>query len=288
VGTVVWDKEFAELYDTVYAGKSDRGVLDPIVDFLAELADDGPALEFAIGTGRVALPLAARGLRVAGIELSPHMADQLARKPGADAVEVTVGDMASVAVPGAYRLVYLVANTIMNVTTQDEQVAVFTNAAAHLEAGGVFVLEVIVPPLRSVPPEELGRVFSLEDSHVGIDTFDDPLGQVSWSHHWFEVGGRWVRHSAPYRYLWPPEMDLMARIAGLRVRERWADWVRTPFDTTSTSQVVVYEKPVAIGAPEPAPEALQSTPDTLLGISSGARPPGAAPRGESPVGFLRR
>ena len=233
VGTVVWDKEFAEIYDTVYARESDRAVLDPIVDSLADLADGGPALEFAIGTGRVALPLSARGVRVVGVELSPDMADQLVRKPGAGAVEVTVGDMASVRVPGAYRLVYLVANTIMNVTTQNEQVAVFTNAAAHLEGGGVFVLEVIVPPLRSVPPRELGRVFALEDTHLGIDTFDDPLGQVSWSHHWFEVGGRWVRHSAPYRYVWPSEMDLMARIAGLHLRERWADWIRTPSTPTA-------------------------------------------------------
>jgi SAM-dependent methyltransferase len=243
VGTVVWSEEFAEIYDAIYAGKADRAVVEPLVDFLAGLAGDGPALEFGIGTGRVAVPLAARGIRVAGIELSSHMADQLVRKPGADVIEVTIGDMASTRVPGTYRLVYLVANTIMNLTSQDEQVAVFANAAAHLEPGGAFVLEVIVPPLRSIPPTELGRVFSLEDSHVGIDTFDDPLGQVSWSHHWFELGGRWVRHSAPYRYVWPSEMDLMARIADLHLRERWADWVRTPFGAESPSQVVVYEKP---------------------------------------------
>jgi Methyltransferase domain len=206
------------------------------------LARGGPALEFAVGTGRVALPLNDRGIDVQGIELSPHMAERLAAKPGADAVPVTIGDMATARVSGRFRLVYLVANTIMNVTTQDEQLAVFANAAAHLELGGCFVVEVVVPQLRRVPRGEAGWVFTLDPSHVGIETLDDPVGQVAWSHHWMEVDGRLVRHSAPYRYVWPSELDLMARHAGFRVRARWAGWDRAPFTAESTSQVAVFEK----------------------------------------------
>jgi SAM-dependent methyltransferase len=192
---------------------SDPVVVDPVVDLLVELARGGPALEFAVGTGRVALPLGARGVLVQGIELSPHMAEQLRAKPGADAVPVTIGDMTTTRVPGAFTLVYLVANTIMNATTQDEQVAVFANAAAHLEPGGFFVVEVTVPQLRSVPRGEVGRVFKLDPDHVGIETFDDLVGQIAWSHHWMEVEGRLVRHSAAYRYVWPSELDLMAKLA---------------------------------------------------------------------------
>jgi SAM-dependent methyltransferase len=192
---------------------SDPVVVDPVVDLLVELARGGPALEFAVGTGRVALPLGARGVLVQGIEFSPHMAEQLRAKPGADAVPVTIGDMTTTRVPGAFTLVYLVANTIMNVTTQDEQVAVFANAAAHLEPGGFFVVEVMVPQLRSVPRGEVGRVFKLDPDHVGIETFDDLVGQIAWSHHWMEVEGRLVRHSAAYRYVWPSELDLMAKLA---------------------------------------------------------------------------
>jgi hypothetical protein len=155
---------------------------------------------------------------------------------------VTIGDMTSTRVPGSFTLVYLVANTIMNVTAQDEQVAVFANAAAHLEAGGCFVVQVIVPQLRAVPPGECGRVFTLDPDHVGIETFDDLVGQVAWSHHWMEVEGRLVRHSAPYRYVWPSELDLMAKMTGFRLRERWAGWDRSPFTSDSQSQVAVFEK----------------------------------------------
>jgi hypothetical protein len=150
--------------------------------------------------------------------------------------------MTTARVPGSFKVVYLVANTIMNVTTQDEQLAVFANAAAHLESGGCFVVEVIVPQLRRVPPGEAGRVFTLERDHVGIETFDDLVGQISWSHHWREVGGRLVRHSAPYRYVWPSELDLMAMLAGLSLRVRWEGWHRTAFTSESTSQVAVFEK----------------------------------------------
>jgi SAM-dependent methyltransferase len=242
MGSEVWGKELADVVDHAYAAKSEPSVLDPMVDFLGALARGGAALEFAIGTGRVALPLSARGIAVSGIELSPHMVDKMRAKPGADSVPVSVGDMTTTRVQGSFKLVYLVANTIMNVTTQDEQLAVFVNAAAHLEEGGCFVVEVIVPQLRSVPRGEVGRVFTLDRDHVGIETFDDLVGQIAWSHHWIEVDGRLVRHSAPYRYVWPSELDLMARLAGLHLRERWAGWDRAPFTSDSASQVAVFEK----------------------------------------------
>jgi len=217
-------------------------VLDPVIDRLATLAAGGAALELAIGTGRVAVPLHARGVPVSGIELSPHMVEQLRAKPAAAGIAVTIGDMATTRVDGAFRLVYLVFNTIMNLTTQDEQVAVFENAAAHLEPGGCFVLEVVVPQVRRLPPGELGRVFDLQPGHVGIETFDDVVDQVSWSHHWTDVGGRLQHHSAPYRYVWPAELDLMARLAGLRRRDRWADWRGAPLTSDSASVVVVYQR----------------------------------------------
>ena len=240
MGSVTWDSEIAEVYDETYAAMFEPAVLDPMVGVLAELAGDGPALEFAVGTGRVAIPLSARGIPVRGVELSRPMAERQAAKPGA--VPVTIGDMTTARVPGTFTLVYLVANTIMNVTTQDDQLAVFANAAAHLEAGGCFVVEVEVPQLRRVPRGETGWVFTLDPDHVGIETFDDLVGQVAWSHHWMQVRGRLVRHSAPYRYVWPSETDLMARIAGFRCRERWAGWDRAPFTSDSRRQVAVFQK----------------------------------------------
>jgi SAM-dependent methyltransferase len=237
----MWERDIADAYDQTTANMFERSVVGPTVDFLADLADGGAVLEFAIGTGRIALPLAARGLRVHGIELSPHMVERLRSKPGASTIDVTIGDMTTTRVPGSFAVVYLVFNTITNVTTQAEQVAVFRNAAAHLEPGGCFVVEVVVPQLRRLPVGEVGRVFELETDHVGIETFDDLVGQVSWSHHWMSVDGQLVRHSAPYRYVWPSELDLMAQLAGLRVRERWATWSRAPFTSESTSQVVAYE-----------------------------------------------
>jgi len=242
VASITWGPEIAEVYDKTYAAQAATPVLGPIVGLLAELARGGLALEFAAGTGRVALALCARGIAVHGIELSPHMAGRMLAKPGAVAVPVTIGDMTSTRVPGTFRLVYLVANTIMNVTTQDDQLAVFANAAAHLQVGGCFVLEVEVPQLRRVPPGETGRVFTLEADHLGIETFDDTAAQIAWSHHWIEVDGRLVRHSAPYRYVWPSELDLMAKITGFRVRDRWAGWDQAPFTSASQSQVAVFEK----------------------------------------------
>lgn len=250
MGSVEWGEEIAEVYDDTSSSMFDPEVLGPTVDLLAELAAGGRALELAAGTGRVTLPLHERGVPVDGIELSPHMAARLREKDGAGAIGLTIGDMTSARAVGgarAYRLVYLVFNTLMNVTTQDEQVAVFENAAAHLEPGGVFLLELCVPQLRGLAAHELARVFTMEDDHVGYETFDDVLTQISWSHHWMQVDGRLVRHSAPYRYVWPAELDLMARLAGLRLRDRWSGWRREPFAGDSPSQVVVYEKPPAGG-----------------------------------------
>lgn len=242
MASITWGGEIAEVYDQIYAAQFEPPMLDPIVGLLSDLAGGDRALEFAVGTGRVALALSARGVSVHGIELAPHMAEQMRAKPGAEAVPVTIGDMTSARAPGRFALVYLVANTIMNVTTQEEQVAVFANAAAHLEPGGHFVVEVIVPQLRRVPPSETARVFTLDADHVGIETFDDPVGQVAWSHHWMEVAGRLVRHSQPYRYVWPSELDLMARVTGFRSHARWGGWDRQPFTAASVSQVAVYER----------------------------------------------
>jgi len=242
MGSIVWNQDLAEVYDATLPRWRESPTLDLTVDLLARLARGGPAVEFAVGTGRVALPLSARGIAVHGIELSPHMAAQLNAKPGADGVPVTLGDMTTTRVPGSFKLVYLVANTIMNVTTQDEQLAVFANAAAHLEPAGCFVVEVIIPQVRTGPPEQASRLFALETDHVGIETFTDAVGQIAWSHHWREVGGRLIRHSAPYRYVWPSELDLMGRIAGFRLRDRWAGWDRSPMTSDSQSQIAVYEK----------------------------------------------
>ena len=242
MGSNVWGRAIAVAYDSASASMFDPAVLDPAVDLLAELAAGGAALELAVGTGRVALPLSARGVSVAGIELSPHMADQLRAKPGADAIPVTVGDMTCTRVPGPFRLVYAVWNSLMNVTTQDEQVAVFANAAAHLEIGGCFVVELAVPQLPDVTRGDIGRVFTLERDHIGIDTLDDLVGQIASSHHWMQVDGRLVHHAAPFRYVWPSELDLMARCSGMVLRDRWSGWNRSPFTADSTSQVAVYER----------------------------------------------
>lgn len=240
--SVEWGEELASVYDRTYDAEADAAVVAPMVELLQELAGGGRALELAVGTGRIALPLAAAGVPVAGIELSGPMAERLRAKPGAGAVTVTIGDMTSTRVPGEFALVYIVANSIMNVTTQDEQLATVVNAAAHLRPGGRFVIELIVPQLQRVPPSERGWVFQMSEDHVGIETFDDVAEQLAWSHHWMHVDGTFVHHAAPYRYIWPPELDLMARLAGLERRDRWGDWDRSPFTSSSPKHVTVYEK----------------------------------------------
>jgi|HubBroStandDraft_1064217.scaffolds.fasta_scaffold37910_2 SAM-dependent methyltransferase len=247
VGSIVWGREIAEVYDETFAAQSEPSVVDPMVDLLAALTGDGAALEFAVGTGRIALPLQARGVPVQGVELSPDMVEQLRGKPGGKAVPVTVGDMATTRLSKRFDLVYIVANSIMNLTTQEEQIAVFSNAAAHLAMGGLFVIELIVPQLRRVPLSEVARVFRLDPEHVGIETFDDVVGQVAWSHHWIEAAGRLVRHSAPYRYIWPSELLLMARLTGFELRDRWGGWDRSPFDSESAKQVAVFVKTTQAG-----------------------------------------
>lgn len=233
--------EIATHYDADSTGVFDPAVVSGTVDFLADLAGGGRALEFAIGTGRIALPLSQRGVRVAGIELSSDMAQQLKAKPGSEAIDVTIGDMTSTRVDGTFRVVYLVFNTIGNLLSQDEQVECFRNAAAHLEPGGCFVIEVLVPPLRRLPPGETSLVFALTPQRVGYDEID-VANQRGVSHHvWFREDGP-TKFATPWRLVWPAELDLMARIAGMRLRERWQDWDRSPFTGESMKHVSVWEK----------------------------------------------
>jgi len=234
-------------------------VVDPVVSFLAELAGDGGALEFGIGTGRIALPLSQRGVRVHGIDVSAAMVAQLRPKPGADKIGVTIGDLASAGVNARFRLVYLVYNTIMNLTTQDEQVECFRNAAAHLEPGGCFVIEVGIPALQRLPPGETVRAFHLSPAHLGFDEYD-VAAQVLYSHHYqVREGGRLEVDSAPYRYVWPSELDLMARLAGMALRERWSGWNREPSTSDSTKHVSVWQKSAArLARKRPAPAERQA------------------------------
>jgi SAM-dependent methyltransferase len=238
-----FDERVAPRYDTPGEGRFAPEVLGPTVDFLAGLAGDGAALELGIGTGRVALPLSERGVPVAGIDLSPAMVAQLRAKPGAERVDVTIGDFATTRVDGQFRLAYLVFNTINNLTTQDAQVDCFRNAAAHVEPGGCFVIEVGVPAIRRMPEGEITRVFARTDTYVGFDEYTDATQQRMVSHHWRIVDGRAEIFAVPFRYVWPSELDLMARLAGLTLRERWSSWSRDPFVDDSSSHVSVWEKP---------------------------------------------
>ena len=242
-----FDEEVAATYDADEAAMFDQAVLEPVVGLLAELAGDGPALEFAIGTGRVALALAARAVRVSGIDLSSAMVARLRAKPGGDAtsIPVAIGDISTTRHPdaGAFSLVYLVFNTIENLTTQDAQVACFVNAATHLRPGGCFVVETGVPALQRLPPGERFVPFDVSETHIGIDEYDVSTQSLV-SHHVTTHEGTVTRASTPFRYVWPSELDLMARIAGLRLRDRWTDWARTPFTSASRSHVSVWERPV--------------------------------------------
>ena len=232
----------ASRYETLWPELFDPALLDATVSFLAELAATGPALEFGIGTGRVAVPLSRRGVAVRGVELSEPMAARLRAQPDGRDIAVTLGDFATVTVAGRFALVYLVCNTITNLTTEDEQVQAFVNAAAHLQPGGCFVIENYIPELRRLPPGETTRVFTSTPTHLGFEEYD-LAAQIAVSHHHWTIDGQRATCSSPHRYLWPGELDLMARLAGLHKRERWADWNRTPFTAESRSHISVWQKP---------------------------------------------
>ena len=240
----LWDEAAAQRYDEASAEMSTPEVVSPAVDLLARLAGAGRALELAIGTGRLAVPLHARGVPVAGIELSEPMVAQLRRKVGEDAVPVVVGDMASARVPGEFALVYLVFNTIGNLRTQAEQVACFRNAAEHLAPGGRFVVEVGVPDLRRLPPGQVAVPFDVSEAHTGFDTYDDLVTQQATSHHYSREPDGSIRYGVHhFRFVWPAELDLMAQLAGLELEQRTADWQGSPFTPDSPGHVSVWRKP---------------------------------------------
>lgn len=241
----IWDEDAAERYDTPGTGMFAPEVLGPTVERLVDLAGDGRALEFAIGTGRVAVPLAERGVPVTGIELSQPMIDRLRTKVDEERMPVVVGDMATARAPGEYSLVYLVFNTISNLLTQAEQVACFRNAARHLAPGGCFVIELWVPELRKLPPGAQATVWQSEEGYIGLDTYD-VLEQHVVSHHFqFGEGRQAQLFRSPHRYIWPAELDLMAQLGGFQLESRHADWSGTEFSEESRSHVSVYRLPTA-------------------------------------------
>jgi SAM-dependent methyltransferase len=237
-------EEVAARYDEGSAEMFSPEVVEPAVDFLAALVGGGAALELGIGTGRIALPLARRGVPVHGIDLSEAMVARLRAKPGGDAIPVAIGDFATTRADGAFALAYLVFNTIGNLTTQDAQVACFRNVAAHLEPGGCFVIEVGMPELQRLPPGESFRPFDVSPAHLGFDEYDMAT-QGLISHHYSLVEGAWEARSIPFRYVWPAELDLMAQLVGMTLRERWAGWRREPFTSESRKHVSVWELPRA-------------------------------------------
>jgi hypothetical protein len=236
-----FDDPVAARYEETSAEMFAPEQVEPAVEFLAGLAWDGNALELGIGTGRIALPLTRKGIRVRGIDLSPQMVQRLREKPGGRDIDVTIGDFATAKVGKRFSLAYLVYNTIDNLTTQDAQVSCFCNVAEHLEPEGSFVVEVDVPQLQRLPPGETVRAFSVTPTHLGFDEIDVATQRLT-SHHYLLTGGRLEVVSMPFRYVWPAELDLMARIAGMRLRERWADWTREPFTADSEAHISVWQK----------------------------------------------
>jgi SAM-dependent methyltransferase len=237
-----FDERVAARYDESAADMFDPAVVNPVVDFLVALAGDGRALELGIGTGRIALPLAQSGVPVHGIELSRAMVARMRAKEGSEGVGVTVGDFSTTTVDGAFSLAYVVFNTILNLTTQSAQVACFRNVAAHLEPGGCFVIEAAVPGLRRLPPGETIRAFHVSETSWGFDEYDVAQQGLT-SHHFEIVDGTLERVSIPFRAVWPSELDLMAELAGMRLRERWGGWEREAFTGDSRKHVSVWEKP---------------------------------------------
>jgi SAM-dependent methyltransferase len=236
-----FDEWIARHYATLWPELFDPAFIEPTLDVLTELAGTGGALELGIGTGRIALPLSRRGIPVHGIELSAPMLTQLRSHDGASDIGVTLGDFATTTVDGTFSLVYLLRNTITNLTSQDEQVECFANAARHLQPGGAFVIENFVPELRRIPPGETTHVFTATPTHVGVDEYD-VVGQIEVSRHWWVVEGELRTFSSPHRYVWPAELDLMARLAGMELSERWGGWQREPFTADSRSHVSVWRK----------------------------------------------
>ena len=239
----VWDEEAAERYESDNPHLYAPEVLNPTLEFLARLAGSGPALEFAIGTGRVGVPLTARGIPVTGIELSAPMVAQLRRRADEATLPVVLGDMATTVVPGDFSLVYLVRNTISNLLTQEEQVECFRNAARHLRPGGRFLIELWVPPLRRLPPGQLAAPFDVSERRLGFDTYDLATQRCTSHHYRHDEGGAVRHHFGNFRYLWPSECDLMARVAGMELEQRVADWNGTPFTSDSTDHISVWRKP---------------------------------------------
>jgi SAM-dependent methyltransferase len=236
-----FDERIAATYREKWPELYRPEVIEPTVRFLADLAVGGAALEFGIGTGRIAIPLSQHGIAVHGIDLSPDMIAQLRAERGAEPVGATVGDFATTRVDGTFRLVYLIRNTIANLTTQDAQVDCFRNAAAHLEPGGFFIIELYIPKLRRLPPGETVHPFAITPTHLAFEEYDVAT-QIAYSHHYWVEAGQLQTFSAPFRYAWPSELDLMARLAGLTLKERWADWTRAPFTGESRSHVSVWQK----------------------------------------------
>jgi SAM-dependent methyltransferase len=236
------DPAVARAYDRSVARRFDDSEIRPAVTLLAELAGDGTAVEFAIGTGRLAVPLAEAGTTVMGIDASRPMLAELEKKPGSERIAVTLGDMTSTRVCSDAALVYLVFNTITNLRSQQQQVLCFRNAAAHLAPGGRFVIETGVPQLRRLLPGESIVPFDVSPHHLGFDEYVDLVDQISVSHHYFIDNGRARTRSAAFRYVWPSELDLMAELANLELEHRWADWQRSPFTGESRSHVSIWRR----------------------------------------------
>ena len=235
-----FNETVAATYDQVH-GEDDPKRFKQMIDCLDSLSEGGDILEFAIGTGRVALPLVTRGRTVKGIELSQPMVAELRKKESATPIEVTIGDMTNARVSGKFSLVYLVYNTIDNLTTQDAQIACFQNAADHLTSGGRFVIETLIPPIQDLPFGETKRAFSCEDDHFGIDVFDVTTQNYS-SNHVHRLNGDLQHFTAPFRYTWPSELDLMAKLAGMTLQSRWGNWDRSSFDRFSRKHIAVWGK----------------------------------------------
>lgn len=234
-------ERIAQTYEAKWPELFDPAVIDPAVGFLADLAGSGAVLELGIGTGRIALPLSRRVVRVHGIDLSPAMVARLRAAPGAERVPVTIGDFAAARVNGTFSLVYLVRNTITNLTTQEEQVACFRNAAAHLTPGGCFVIENYIPALRRLPPGQTVYPFAVTTGHFGFEEYDF-AAQIAWSRHYWMTDGQFESRSTPHRYLWPAELDLMAQLAGMTLSGRWADWQRAPYTGDSENHISVWRR----------------------------------------------